>query len=60
LLPGCSTLVSVTTANVFLDGIERGNVFERFAGDRRRAGSCKLVEATATGPIPVITSRSGK
>ena len=33
-LPGCSTLVSVTTANVCLDGIKRGNVFERFAGDR--------------------------
>jgi hypothetical protein len=30
-LPGCSTLVSVTTANVFLDGIERGNVFASLA-----------------------------
>src|ERR1700682_2267989 len=42
-----AALVSVTTAEIFLDGIERGETFERFAGDGRRTGDRELIEVAA-------------
>ena len=45
LLPDGATFIGAAATDVFLDGIERGNVFERFAGNRRRTGSCQFIEA---------------
>jgi hypothetical protein len=46
LLPDGATFVGAPATDVFLDGVEHSDMFERFAGDRRRTGSCKLIEAT--------------
>jgi hypothetical protein len=45
-LPDGATFVGAAATDVFLDGVERSDMFERFAGDRRRTGSCKFIEAT--------------
>ena len=38
LLPDGATFVGAATTDVFLDGVERCDMFERFAGNRRRSG----------------------
>src|SRR3984893_4620832 len=42
-----ATFVGAAAADVFVDGIERGDMFERFAGNRRGSGSGELVEVTS-------------
>src|SRR3954453_3641572 len=46
LLPNGATFVGAAAADVFLDGVEHGDMFERFAGDRRRTGGGELVKVT--------------
>ena len=58
-----ATLVSAAAADGFLDDVERGDVFERLAGDRRWAGRCKLIEATpdmrpAERPLDVANAKA--
>jgi hypothetical protein len=36
----------IISSAVLLDGVERGDMFERFAGNRRRSGGGELVEVT--------------
>ena len=38
LLPDGATFVGAAAADVLLDGVERGDMFERFAGNQRRPG----------------------
>jgi hypothetical protein len=40
-----ATFIGAAATDVFLDGVKRSNMFERFAGDRGRTGSCKFIEA---------------
>jgi hypothetical protein len=46
LLANGATLVGTVATDVFVDGIERGDMFERFAGNRRRPGDGEFVEVT--------------
>src|SRR3954453_9279717 len=46
LLPNGATFVGAAAADVFLDGVEHGDMFERFAGDGRRTGCGELVKVT--------------
>jgi hypothetical protein len=46
LLPDGATFVGAAAADVFVDGVERCDMFKRFAGNRRRTGSCQFIEAT--------------
>jgi hypothetical protein len=39
-----SALLGTSAPDIFLDGVEAGNTFERFAGDRCRTGDCELIE----------------
>jgi hypothetical protein len=38
LLPDGATFVGTAATDVFLGGVERGDMFEHFAGNRRRTG----------------------
>jgi hypothetical protein len=46
LLANGATLVGTASTDVFVDGIERGDMFERFAGNRRRSRDGEFVEVT--------------
>ena len=46
LLANGATLVGTASTDVFVDGIERGDMFERFAGNRRRSGDGEFLEVT--------------
>src|SRR5271166_5091990 len=47
LLPKIAPLIGAAATDLALNDIELGNVFERFAGDRRGAGRGELEEAAA-------------
>ena len=55
LLPDGATFVGAAAPDVLLDGIEPGDMFERFAGNRRWPGSGEFVEVT-----PDMRSAEGK
>jgi hypothetical protein len=46
LLPDGATFVGTLATDVLLDGVECCDMFERFAGNRRRSGGGELVEVT--------------
>ena len=46
LLSDGATFVGTAATDVFLDGVERGDMLERFAGNRRRSGGGELVEVS--------------
>ena len=46
MLPDDATFVGPAATDVLLDGVESGDVFERFAGNRRRSGGGEFVEVT--------------
>ncbi len=46
LLPVGATFVGAAATDVFLEGVERGDMFGRFADNRRWPGGGKLVEVT--------------
>src|SRR6478609_3520283 len=46
LLPDSATFVAAVATDALFDGVERGDMLERFAGNRRRSGGGELIEVT--------------
>jgi hypothetical protein len=55
LLPDGTAFVGTAATDVFLDGVECSDMFERLARDRRRTGGGEFVEVT-----PDMRSAEGK